>query len=432
MADFTLEAEDLISVTGYRRENNALASGGSLLGLRGNGGREVGTATFTFSGDAGTYDIIIGTFDENDGVARFDLSSNGNLLGQVELDQNPGGSGISADTQVERTIASSISIADGDSFTITGFESQKEHARLDFIRFEQVGTTQPSLSLALDVDSISENSGTATATLTRTGDLTAPVTITLNSSDTTEATVPDTIVIPADRASIEFQVTGINDDDVDGTQTSTISATATGFTSASDDIDVTDDDVSIQPTLSLAIDADSLSENGGSTSATLTRTGDLSSAVSVTLNSSDTTEATAPDTIEIPANQASVEFQVTGVNDDDVDGTQTSTISATATGFTGASDDIDVTDDDVFVQPTLSLTIDADSISENGGSTSATLTRTGDLSSAVTVTLSSSDTTAATVPDTIDIPAEQASVQFQVTGVNDDDVDGTQTSTISA
>ncbi|MEO0355792.1 MAG: hypothetical protein AAF268_13310, partial [Cyanobacteria bacterium P01_A01_bin.3] len=80
MADFILEAEDLISITGYRRENNALASGGSLLGLRGNGGGEVGSASFTFSGDAGVYDIIIGTFDESDGEARFDLSSNGSQL----------------------------------------------------------------------------------------------------------------------------------------------------------------------------------------------------------------------------------------------------------------------------------------------------------------------------------------------------------------
>ncbi|MEL7085077.1 MAG: cadherin domain-containing protein [Cyanobacteria bacterium J06597_1] len=470
MADFILEAEDLISVTGYRRENSALASGGSLLGLRGNGGGEVGSASFTFSGDAGVYDIIIGTFDESDGEARFELSSNGSQLGQVVLDQNLGGIGISVDTQVERTIASGISIAAGDSFTLTGFEQAKEHARFDFIRFVQVGATQPSLTLAFDADSISENGGTATATLTRTGDLTASVTVTLSSSDTSAATVPATIEIPAGQESVQFQVTGVNNDDVDGTQSATISATAAGLTAATSDLDVTDDDVPPSGD-AIQIEAESIDDNGRyrlknsnvASGGQLLSLGGGGSNETGIVNFAFDGDAGVYDIVlgvfDEDDGEASFSLAQNGnaigsiVLDQDLGGSGASASTqverVVASGIQiGSGDSFTLTgvenegeqarfDFIRFVRvgsapPSLSLAIEAESISENGGTTTATLTRTGDLSSAVTVTLNSSDTTAATVPSTIVIPVGESSVQFQIAGVDDDAVDGIQTSTISA
>ncbi len=55
-----------------------------------------------------------------------------------------------------------------------------------------------------------------------------------------------------------------------------------------------------------------------------------------------------------------------------------------ATGFQDGVDTVDVTDDDVA---TLNLIITADAISENGGVTTATLTRNTDTASALTVTI---------------------------------------------
>ncbi len=80
----------------------------------------------------------------------------------------------------------------------------------------------------------------------------------------------------------------------------------------------------------------------------------------------------------------------------------------------------------------LTLTIDAASISENGGSSSATVTRIGSTSGDLVVTLSSNDTSEATVPHSVTIPDGSASVAFTITGVNDATVDGTQTVTITA
>lgn len=79
----------------------------------------------------------------------------------------------------------------------------------------------------------------------------------------------------------------------------------------------------------------------------------------------------------------------------------------------------------------LSLTVEPGIISENGGLATGTLTRNiaaGDL----VVTLTSSDTTEATVPATVTIPNGQMSVTFPITAVDDDEIDGTQVVMISA
>ncbi len=67
--------------------------------------------------------------------------------------------------------------------------------------------------------------------------------------------------------------------------------------------------------------------------ATLSRTGPTTSALSVTLQSSDSTEATVPATVQIPAGQSSVTFAVVAVDDSVVDGSQNVSVTAAASGY---------------------------------------------------------------------------------------------------
>ena len=62
--------------------------------------------------------------------------------------------------------------------------------------------------------------------------------------------------------------------------------------------------------------------------------GVLASNIVITLTSSDTTEATVPGTVTIPAGQTSETFTLTVVDDTVADGTQPVTITASAPGFT--------------------------------------------------------------------------------------------------
>ena len=143
-----IEAEDITKVTGYRLENSSVASGGKILSLVGKGSGEVGTASFTFEGESGNYNVILGTFDENDGQARFEVTKNNSLLSITDLNQNLGSKVANNKTKIERTVATEIAIAKGDHFTIKGIEVGSEHARFDFISFEPVDkvTSKPPIT----------------------------------------------------------------------------------------------------------------------------------------------------------------------------------------------------------------------------------------------------------------------------------------------
>ena len=66
-----LEAEDGDNIINYRLENNGAASGNKTLSFVGQGKNETGSVTFDFNGTADSYKLIVGTFDESDGLAAF-------------------------------------------------------------------------------------------------------------------------------------------------------------------------------------------------------------------------------------------------------------------------------------------------------------------------------------------------------------------------
>ncbi|MEZ6125269.1 MAG: Calx-beta domain-containing protein [Planctomycetaceae bacterium] len=283
-----------------------------------------------------------------------------------------------------------------------------------------------TLTLSIDLASMSENGGTATGTVTRNTGSSGDLVVTLSSNDASEATVPATVTIPDGQTSATFTITAVDDAVVDGTQTVTITAASGVFVDGTDTIDVTDDDVA---TLTLSIDLASMSENGGTATGTVTRNTGSSGDLVVTLSSNDTSEATVPATVTIPDGQTSATFTITAVDDAVVDGTQTVTITAASGVFVDGTDTIDVTDDDVA---TLTLSIDLASMSENGGTATGTVTRNTGSSGDLVVTLSSNDTSEATVPATVTILDGQTSATFTITAVDDAVVDGTQAVTITA
>ena len=187
----------------------------------------------------------------------------------------------------------------------------------------------------------------------------------------------------------------IDDAIADGTQITDISATASGATAGSTSLSVTDDEVA---ELMLTVDPISISENGGTSTGTVTRDGDTSQALTVNLVSSDTSEATVPVSVTIAAGLSSATFTVTAVDDALLDGTVNVQVTASAAGFASVGAALDVTDDEA---PTLTLEIAPASVSENGGVALVTLSRNGDTTDALTVDLASSDTSAVTVPASI-------------------------------
>ncbi len=101
-------------------------------------------------------------------------------------------------------------------------------------------------------------------------------------------------------------------------------------------------------TLFMEIANDELSEADELVASTMviSRVGDLSEALIVTLSNSDNTEIELPLTVTIPAGQGSVTVDVKIINDGEVDGDQTAGILASADAYVSASELISVVDDD--------------------------------------------------------------------------------------
>lgn len=103
----------------------------------------------------------------------------------------------------------------------------------------------PRLFVILSVPSVAENAGPGAVVVTviRSGaPTTSPLTVTLSSSDTSEATVPASVVIPPNRGSVSFLINAVDDLIHDGTQSVLIQALAPAFASGSATLFVTDNE----------------------------------------------------------------------------------------------------------------------------------------------------------------------------------------------
>jgi hypothetical protein len=101
------------------------------------------------------------------------------------------------------------------------------------------------LALALTVDiapAVVLESAVATATVMRTGSLAAPLTVTLSSSDSAQATVPVSVIIPANLASITFDIAAVNDASLDAGASVVITASADGHGNAGALLQIVNDD----------------------------------------------------------------------------------------------------------------------------------------------------------------------------------------------
>ncbi|MCA9047579.1 MAG: proprotein convertase P-domain-containing protein, partial [Planctomycetaceae bacterium] len=259
----------------------------------------------------------------------------------------------------------------------------------------------------------------------------AELPVTLISSDTGEAVVQTTVVIPANQSEVFIPLDVIDDAELDGTQTVTVSAatTTSGFIPGADNVDVTDAEL-----LTITVDRTTVSEGAGTgvIVATVTRS-DTGTAAPLVINlfSSDDTELAVPASVTMAADRNSVTFTLDAVDDLLFDGDQVVNVSAVAPGYvTAVSEDITVTDQ----EPRLVLSTLTPSVPEDQGTIIITVSRVdaSDLTVAQQITLSSSDLTELTVPATFLIPQGAVSTSFTATILEDTLLDGPQIVTITA
>ncbi|HBE72413.1 MAG TPA: hypothetical protein DDW52_30120, partial [Planctomycetaceae bacterium] len=131
-----------------------------------------------------------------------------------------------------------------DNLRVSGEIAGETFKGLSDPEFWQFSTPEePILSVGFDALAVSENGGTAIGTVSRNLDTTDPLTVTLVSSDLTEATVPAEVTIPAGQASATFIVTAVDDTELDRNQLVTITASNATYTSGEANITILDDEL---------------------------------------------------------------------------------------------------------------------------------------------------------------------------------------------
>lgn len=150
MSNTRIEAERM-NLSVYRIESNSSASGGQLISLLGNSLTEVGTASFTFSGRSGFYNVALGYYDETDGQSNIIVSKQGRPIKALTFDQNRDSPAALVQTRTYQTINTSLFINQGDTFIIKGSENQAEPARIDYIEFIPVAPAKIPGTTANDI-----------------------------------------------------------------------------------------------------------------------------------------------------------------------------------------------------------------------------------------------------------------------------------------
>lgn len=180
------------------------------------------------------------------------------------------------------------------------------------------------------------------ATLSLGSTAAADITVQLQSNDVTELKVPETVTIPLGQSQVSIPLNVPDDDIIDGPQTVTVTASVTNWPQAQSTLTVLDNEARNLTVILPAVRR----ENAGMlhNEGEVRVSGILATPLTVTLHSSDTGELVVPETVLIQAGTSFSRFHLTPQNDEEPDGDQTVTVTASGTDFTSGNSSMIIAD----------------------------------------------------------------------------------------
>ena len=354
------------------------------------------------------------------------------------------------DNIIDGTISSTITIAVIDAITDDAFDAVADQTVTATTTDNDVAGF--TIAQTGGSTSVAETGTTDTFTIVLNAQPASNVVLSVASSDTGEATVTGTLAFTNANwnTAQTVTVTGVDDNIIDGSVNSTLTVTVVDAAS-----DNNFDPVADQTVTATTTDNDvagfTIAQTGGSTSVAETGTTDTftivlnaqpDSDVVLAIGSSDTGESTVTSSLTFTnANGTRQTVTVTGVDDNLIDGSQSSTITVSVND--GSSDNnFDPVADQTVTATTTDNDVAGFTIAQTGGSTSVAETGTTDTftivlnaqpDSDVVLAITSSDTGESTVTSSLTFTnANWNTAQtVTVTGVDDNLVDGSQSSTIT-
>jgi len=320
---------------------------------------------------------------------------------------------------------------------------------MDLIATLAAPTTSPTVSITATQPNAAEGGAAGQITISRTGATDQALTVTLNTSGTATSgtdytALPATVTIAAGQSSVSFAVAAIDDNIVEGPETAVFSIGA-GSTYVVDPLNsaatVTIADNDVLPTLSIIASQPNATESGTPGQFTITRTGNTTAALSAILTIGGTAISGSDytgfvTTVSIPAGQASTTITLSPIDRGIIGGAKSVILSIAASSdyavdATNNAATVTITDDDV-APAVVSIVATQAAATETGTKGVVTVTRTGALTSALTITFTLTGTAAngtdyTTLPLTLTIAAGQAAGTITLSPIDRNIVGGSKT-----
>ena len=362
----------------------------------------------------------------------------------LSADEAPGGDELMKTLAFDGTIEPGQSVTRNAVITVPAFGSGQRWLVVQTDSSSQVyeddetnntatGATALNIPLGLAITAthtqLSEGGGSSNVTISRNGPTSSPLVVSLANTQPGSLSVPASVTIPAGSSSVTFAAAPVNNTNVDGTRSAVVSATAAGYSAASLEVNVADDDV---PTLSVQLSPNPVSEGEGADALRVRvfRNNSTSGPLTVHLSSDDALRLTVPATAVIPAGAAFVDVFGDVIDNVYVDGLRSIGVTASASGYTPGTDRAAFLDNDV---PNLSLSAEQTTLSESAGTygTTATVSRAAASPIDLYVQLTGGNGNLI-LPTFVKIPAFQTSASFSIGTLNNTDATADRTVVIVA
>ncbi len=287
-------------------------------------------------------------------------------------------------------------------------------------------TLQSKLVLNVPASASEDYTGLVRCYVSRSGNYNQTLTVNLTASPANQLNLPASVSIPERSSTAVFNITMIDNDELDGSRNVTVQASASGFDSQSTNMEVLDNE---KPTLSLSLDK-ILANEGETLVLTVSRDLVTADSVVVLLSTDKSAQWDFPDQLTIFANMPSAEVEVKVAENEEPELDEEVSITGRADGVSSGSVSATIIDDDI---PEIELAIFADTVSEGAGpyATIGLIRRLGPAGNRIRVNLSADLSNTLYFPGSITLDANVVEKQFNIGAVDNGEVDGNRTVTIT-
>ena len=274
----------------------------------------------------------------------------------------------------------------------------------------QAWTIERILYLSIADLEIEEGSGSIYCIVSRSGSTASSLTVNIDLTDSQRFNFPSQLTIYNGQAGRSFYISASDNDDLEGDLNITMTASATNFTNAEEELLLIDDEI---PSLFIDNLPATLAE-GEVLSFDISTNFPPTDSLFVNIISSEVADVPLPTPVVILPGNTSVNVEVTLPDDDFAEPVEFVTITAGSAGIESAIDNFTLTNDEDI--PAISFELTIDTISESSGlyATQGIITRLGNTDAVLQVDISSNDPESLYMPSTVPLGPGEMEKSFYI------------------